>query len=107
MREKRLFDVGVKAQAGVLGGGRFYAVDTEQIAADAGEQANTLSTELAKQAARFDGLKLPPVMARKMLLLKLASGFPAPNNPEGTEGVGGNTGLVDGDYGRGKWCPGR
>ena len=83
----------------------FITVDTEQIAADLGEQANTVSTELAKQAARFDGLKLPPVMARKMLLLKLASGFPAPNNPREQKEMALVLASLDGDYGKGKWCP--
>jgi peptidyl-dipeptidase A len=64
-----------------------------------------LSTELAKQAARFDGVKLPPVMARKMLLLKLASGFPAPNNPKEQKEMALVLASLDGDYGKGKWCP--
>ena len=103
--ESRLFDVGVKAQRAAWVEENFITVDTEQIAADAGEQANTLSTELAKKAARFDGLKLPAVMARKMLLLKLASGFPAPNNPKEQKELALVLASLDGDYGRGKWCP--
>ena len=59
----------------------FITDDTEQIAADANQQVNALSVELAKKAERFDRVTLPPVMARKMMLLKLAAGFPAPNDP--------------------------
>jgi peptidyl-dipeptidase A len=103
--ESRLFDVGVKAQRAGWVQENFITADTEQIAADLGEQANTLSTELAKQAARFNGLKLPPVMARKMLLLKLASGFPAPNNPKEQKELALVLASLDGDYGKGKWCP--
>ena len=103
--ESRLFDVGVKAQRAAWVQENFITADTEQIAADLGEQANTLSTELAKQAARFDGLKLPPAMARKMLLLKLASGFPAPNNPKEQKEMALVLASLDGDYGKGKWCP--
>jgi peptidyl-dipeptidase A len=103
--EGRLFDVGVKAQRAAWVEENFITADTEQIAADLGEQANTLSTELAKQAARFDGVKLPPVMARKMLLLKLASGFPAPNNPKEQKEMALVLASLDGDYGKGKWCP--
>lgn len=103
--ESRLFEAGVKAQRAAWVEENFITVDTEQIAADAGEQANTLSTELAKKAARFDGLKLPPVMARKMLLLKLASGFPAPNNAKEQKELALVLASLEGDYGKGKWCP--
>src|SRR5579864_2063228 len=103
--ESRLFDVGVKASRAAWVQENFITDDTEQIAADASERANTLSTELAKKAARFDGLKLPPVMARKMLLLKLATGFPAPNNPKDQKELAQVLASLDGDYGKGKWCP--
>jgi peptidyl-dipeptidase A len=102
--ENRLFEVGVKAQRAAWVEETFITVDTEQIAADAGEQANTLSTELAKKAARFDGLKLPSVIARKMLLLKLASGFPAPNNEKEQKELALVLASLEGDYGKGKWC---
>src|ERR1700732_737367 len=60
--EKQLFDLGVKQQRASWVEENFITADTEQIAADAGEQANTLSTQLAKQAARFDGLQLRPAL---------------------------------------------
>src|SRR4030088_2620167 len=80
--EKRLLELGVKRGRASWGQEDFMTADTETIAAEAGEVLNTLSVELAKQAARFDGLTLPPVMARKMKLLKLATNLPAPNNPQ-------------------------
>src|SRR5256885_17038554 len=104
--EKRLFDISVKASRASWVQENFITDDTEQIAADANEQANTLSTELAKKAARFDALKLSPVMTRKMLLLKLATGFPAPNNPKEQKELAQILASLDGDYGKGKWCPG-
>jgi peptidyl-dipeptidase A len=61
--------------------------------------------ELAKKAARFDGVTLPPVMARKMKLLKLASGFPAPSDPAEQKELAQLEASLDGDYGKGKWCP--
>jgi peptidyl-dipeptidase A len=103
--EARLMDLAVKQQRTSWVEENFITVDTEAIAADAGEKLNTLSVELAKKAAQFDGLKLPPVMARKMKLLKLASGFPAPNNPGEQKELAEILASLDGDYGRGKWCP--
>jgi peptidyl-dipeptidase A len=102
--EKRLLDLGVKQSRASWVQENFITFDTEAIAADAGEAINTLSVELAKQAARFDGLKLSPVMARKMKLLKLAAGFPAPNNPAEQKELAETLASLDGDYGRGKWC---
>src|ERR1700737_605289 len=102
--EKRLLDLGVKQSRASWVQENFITFDTEAMAADAGEVLNTLSVEWATQAARFDGLKLSPVMARKMKLLKLAAGFPAPNNPREQKELAGILASLDGDYGRGKWC---
>src|SRR5438309_6204214 len=52
--------------------------DTEEIAAEANQELNTFSSEMSKKAHDFDKVALPPEMARKMLLLKLSAGFPAP-----------------------------
>jgi peptidyl-dipeptidase A len=103
--EKRLQDLNVKQSRASWVQENFITVDTEAMAADAGEVLNTLSVELAKQAARFDGLNLTPVMARKMKLLKLSAGFPAPSNPAEQKELAEILASLDGDYGRGKWCP--
>jgi peptidyl-dipeptidase A len=104
--EAQLFDLGVKASRAAWVQENFITEDTEQIAADAGREVNTLSVELAKKTHRFDGMSLPPEMARKMLLLKLASGFPAPNDPAAQKELAQVLASLDGDYGKGKWCPG-
>src|SRR4029077_10864660 len=103
--ESRLFDLGVKASRAEWVQENFITDDTQQIAAEASEQVNTLSVDLAKKAKRFDGLPLPPDMARKMTLLKLASGFPAPNDPASQKELAVVEASLNGDYGKGKWCP--
>jgi peptidyl-dipeptidase A len=103
--EKRLLDLGVKASHANWVQENFITEDTEQIAADANQALNALSVDLAKKAQRFDNVKLPPVMARKMLLLKLAAGFPAPNEPAEQKELAQVLASLNGDYGRGKWCP--
>jgi len=103
--ESRLLDLGVKASHANWVQENFITEDTEQIAADANQALNALSVDLAKKAQRFDGVKLPPVMARKMLLLKLAAGFPAPSEPADQKELAQVLASLDGDYGRGKWCP--
>ena len=44
-------------------------------------------------------------MARKMMLLKLATGFPAPSDPAEQKELAQVEASLDGDYGKGKWCP--
>ena len=51
----------------------FITDDTEALAALANERAIAEAVRLAKAATRFDKLKLPPDMARKMMLLKNGS----------------------------------
>jgi peptidyl-dipeptidase A len=103
--EANLLDLAVKGQRAAWVQENFITEDTEQIAADANQVLTALSVDLAKKAQRFDELKLPPVMARKMMLLKLAAGFPAPADPAEQKELAQVEASLDGDYGRGKWCP--
>jgi peptidyl-dipeptidase A len=103
--ERRLCDLGVKASRAAWVQENFITEDTEQIAADASQELNTLSAALAKQAHVFDRVALPPVMARKVKLLELATNFPAPNDPKEQQELAQVLASLDGDYGKGKWCP--
>ncbi len=103
--EQRLFDLGVKASRASWVQENFITDDTEQIAADASEILNTASAKYAKEAHRYDGAKLSPELARKRLLLELATGFPAPDDPKAQKELAQVLASLDGDYGKGKWCP--
>ena len=103
--EQRLFDLGVKASRAGWVQENFITDDTELIAAETGEALNTASTKYAKEAHRFDGLQLSPELARKRLLLELAAGFPAPDDPKAQKELAQILASLDGEYGKGKWCP--
>jgi len=103
--ESRYFDLTNKAQRASWVEENFITDDTEQIAAEANQELNTFSAEMSKKAHEFDKVALPPEMARKMLLLKLASGFPAPADPKEQKELAQVLASLDGDYGKGKWCP--
>ncbi len=103
--EQRLFDLGVKASRASWVQENFITDDTEQIAAEAGEAANTAAAKYAKEAHRYDRVQLPPDLARKRLLLELATGFPAPDDPKAQKELAQVMVSLDGDYGKGKWCP--
>jgi len=103
--EQDLFDLNVKASRASWVHDNFITDDTEQIAADANEIANTAATRYAKDAHRFDHVQLVPELARKRLLLELATGFPAPDDPKAQKELAQIQASLEGDYGKGKWCP--
>jgi peptidyl-dipeptidase A len=105
--ETRLNELTVRASRASWVQSNFITDDTETMSAAANEALIGATTELAKQATRFDHLQMPPELARKMLLLKLAAAVPAPapSDPkELTELTRIGTSL-EADYGKGKYCP--
>jgi peptidyl-dipeptidase A len=103
--EQDLFDLSVRASRASWVHDNFITDDTEQIAADANEIANTAATRYAKEAHRFDHVQLSRELARKRLLLELATGFPAPDDPKAQKELAQIQVSLQGDYGKGKWCP--
>src|ERR1700719_4208554 len=103
--EKQILDLGIKAQRAAWVQQNFITVDTEQNSADANEAFTTKNVELSKEAHRFDGLTLSPELARKMTLLKISTLLPSPSDPVKQTELAQIEASLDGDYGRGKWCP--
>jgi peptidyl-dipeptidase A len=79
--------------------------DTELLAADASQKLIAAMVEYAKEAKRFDGVKLPEDMERKMLLLKVALVLPAPANQKESEELTRIVTGMESTYGLGKYCP--
>src|ERR1700693_6349531 len=79
--------------------------DTEILAAQANERSIAATVSYAKKATRFDGLKLPADLARKMKLLKLSLTLAAPSDPKESEELTRITAGMEGTYGKGKYCP--
>jgi peptidyl-dipeptidase A len=103
--EEHLSELGIKAARAAWVQENFITDDTEQIAADAGNEITMLTVKYAKEAHRFDHLKLSPINARKLKLIELAIGFPAPADPKLSKELAEVEASLDGDYGKGKWCP--
>ena len=103
--EQHLLDLNIKASRASWVEENFITQDTEQIAADANEILNTAATKYAKDAHAYDLVKLPPELARKRLLLELAAGFPAPDDPKAQKELAQILSSLDADYGKGKWRP--
>ena len=79
--------------------------DTEAIAAKLDERAIAATVDYAKQSTRFDGLKLDPVTARKLKLLKLSLTIATPVRSQGERGTDAHRHRHGGTYGKGKYCP--
>src|SRR5580765_7061450 len=83
----------------------FITDDTEILAAVANERVISASVRYAKEAVRFDGLKLAPDLARKIHLLKNSLTLAAPSNPKESEELTQIVARLEGAYGKGKYCP--
>ena len=103
--EKRLLDLNIKAGRAEWVKSTFITDDTEALAAEANEVLIGATTELAVQARRFDSLDLSPELKRKLKLLKLSLTLPAPKNPAERAELTKLAASMEGDYGKGKYCP--
>jgi peptidyl-dipeptidase A len=102
--EAQLEDLGTRASRAGWVQENFITDDTEILSAQANEKLTAVVTELALEARRFDGMELPPELARKFLLLKLSLTAPAPNNDAERKELTELAAKLDGMYGRGKYC---
>ena len=103
--EAKLLELAVEASRAGWVQSTYITDDTEILAAKANERAINAGVEYAKQAVRFDKIKLPDDVARKLLLLKNGLTLAAPSNPKESEEVTRIAAAMEGEYGKGKYCP--
>ena len=103
--ETHLLDLWIKAGRASWVAENFITDDTESISADADQAVKAAAADLANQAKKFDKLQLPPDVARKFKLLKLSVDIPAPHDPAAQAELAKIAASLDGDYGKGTWCP--
>src|SRR5208282_5312478 len=102
--EARLNEIEVKAARASWVQENFITDDTQALSADAQDQLTAATTELIEQANKFDGLSLPPELARKFMLLRLSLTAPAPKDPALRKEMTQIGASLDADYGKGKYC---
>src|SRR5262245_13924728 len=83
----------------------FITDDTESIAAEAKENLIATIKQLADESRKFDGMKLPPDVARKIKLLKLSVPLPAPSNSAEREELTKIAVGMESAYGKFEYCP--
>jgi peptidyl-dipeptidase A len=103
--EKRLLSLSVDASRASWVQSTYITEDTEILAAQSNEKLISATVELAKQAARFNGLKLPADLDRKVALLKNALTLAAPADPAESQELTRIAASLEGAYGKGKYCP--
>ena len=104
--EAQLWALGLEAGRAAWVQANFITVDTQAIAAAAGEKATALGVKLATQAARYDGLELPYDVERKLGLLKAGLVLPAPSDSESTAELARLASSLEAAYGSGTYCRG-
>ncbi len=103
--EQKLLVLGVDAARADWIKSTYITDDTETIAAKLDERSIAATVAYAKQSTQFDGLKLAPVTARKLRLLKLSLTIATPSDPKEAEELTRIVAGMEGAYGKGKWCP--
>jgi len=102
--EKKLLALTTEASQADWIRANFITYDSETLSALADERQIAEVVLLAKGAVRFDHVKLPPDMARKMMLLKLGLTLAAPSDPAESGEVTRLGASLEGAYGKGKYC---
>jgi len=105
--EDQLNDLTVRQAHAAWVQSNFITYDSEILASEATEALIGATTDLAKQTTRYDNLKMPADLARKMLLLKLSAAVPAPapSDPKELAEMAQIGTALEADYGKGKYCP--
>ena len=103
--EKELAAMSVTAARAAWVEETYITDDTIALVAEANDRVIARQTALIYESRKFDGLPLPPDAARKMLLLKLSIGLPAPSDPALRAETTQKAAELDAAYGRGKYCP--
>jgi len=81
----------------------YITEDTQWLEAKASGEQNELATRFAKQAAKYDGVAVDPVTARKLKLLKLYLVLPAPDRPGAAQELATLGSRLDSTYSTGKF----
>jgi len=104
--EQRLLESWIAAERAAWVQSNFITKDTEAIAAEAQEKLIGATMDLAAEAARFDGVELPPDLARKLRMLKTSMPLAAPRDAALQAELSAITTSMESSYGKGKYCTG-
>ena len=102
--ESVLYALNVKASRADWVANTYISFDTEELTAEGQEAYAVATRDLARQARRYERLRLPADLQRKLLLLKLSLPAPPPPDPRQASELSKITSSMQADYGRGTYC---
>ncbi len=104
--EQRLRDLAIEFGRADWVKSNFITDDTEALSAAANVRLMTATTEVAREAARFDGVEVAPELRRRLRLLRLALPVTIlpPSAPAEAQELATIMAGMEGAYGKGKWC---
>ena len=102
--ESTLYALSVEASRADWVANTYITFDTEELTAEAGEAYAVATRDLAMQARRYERVRLPADMRRKLLLLKLSLAAPPPPDSRQATELSRITSSMQADYGRGTYC---
>jgi peptidyl-dipeptidase A len=103
--ESELLKLAVDSQRADWIRSTYITDDTETLAAKLNETLIGATVRLAKEGAQFDRLALTPEVTRKLKLLKLSLTMATPSDPAESAELTRIAAAMEGDYGKGKYCP--
>ncbi|MBP7149741.1 MAG: M2 family metallopeptidase [Acidobacteria bacterium] len=103
--EKRLLELWINEQRASWVQSTYITDDTEIIAAREREKLLAAVSELSAEATRFDGVELPPDVARKLMLLKVSTALAPPRDPKKQAELTEISTWLESQYGKGEYCP--
>src|SRR5436853_896378 len=102
--ESILYALNVKASRADWVANTFITFDTEELTAEGQEAYAVATRDLATEARRYERLRLPADLERKLLLLKLSLAAPPPPDARQASELSKITSSMQADYGRGTYC---
>ena len=103
--ERELYVLNVRANQAGWVAANFITEDTEALSAHAQNELSVAVQRLAIASKRYEGVRLPVELRRKLTLLKLALVAPPPGNAAEAAELTRLTVGMEADYGRGTYCP--
>ena len=102
--ERALDSLSIESSRAQWVAANFITEDTEALSARAQLAYSLAVQRFATGARRFDRLELPPQLARKFRLLRIAVSAPPPADPAQAAELTRITTSMEADYGKGTWC---
>ncbi len=102
--EDKLYDMWVEAGQAAWIQNTYIIPDSEAVAARAAQRSLDYEVQLAKDAAKFDGIETAPDVRRKLDLLKTGPTLAPPADPKESREVTELAAKMEGIYGKGVYC---